>query len=613
MSTNQYIGLSETQSPSRKIIGQKLKTLFPNGCQRVLFVNPPNVAEEEFDSEVAKNNRYPIYPPVGFGIMSRVLQNRGYPPENISILDLNFLIQEKFLENRDAFDFNIWKSLIEERIQDFQPDVVALTCMFTIYYRQMRRVASHVKDKCPGIPVFAGGTHTSDAAEIVVKDCKDIDMVCLFEGNEIFADTLDFVNGEMEEANLRQLGILHESRYVAIEERAPKTSASINVIPDYHDLPIEKYSPEHGRIGAFHWLWADKTRAATVLSNIGCRAQCTFCSVRSFNGYGVSMRDIHNVVDEIELLRDRYGVGHIMWLDDDLFYDANRAVRLFNEMSRRNLGVTWDASNGIIASAMTREIAHAASESGCIAMSIGIESGSPEILASVKKPSGVRHFLQCAEIMEEFPRVFTKGLLMVGFPGETIGQILQTVKLGKEMGLDWYTIQPLNFIPGVELTNHALAAGLLTEEEMINGTERPFVGSTGGQIKRETEEELCADDFMNMLGSDPAIVPEREDIRDIWMVMDYKINYEPIWDLQSPTKLKMLHRLFVNMCDHTHANNALGNLYFGLIEKKLGNHDESRNRLNLSRSCAQSSAYWKIRFETLNLFPLFETVEEQLG
>ena len=428
-----------------------------------------------------------------------------------------------------------------------------------------------------------------------------------------FVDTLDFVNGAVGEEKLTQLGTLDRERYVAVEQRAPKTPESINIIPDYHDLPIERYSPEHGRIGAYHWLWADKTRAATVLSNIGCRAQCTFCSVRTFNGYGVSMRDIHNVVDEIELVRDRYGIGHIMWLDDDLFYDASRAVGLFNEMVRRNLGVTWDASNGIIASAMTREIAQAASESGCIALSIGIESGSPEILAAVRKPSGVRHFLQCAEIMKEFPNVFTKGLLMVGFPDETIGQVLQTVKLGVDMGLDWYTIQPLNFIPGVELTNHALAAGLLTEEEMIDGTERPFVGSTGGQIRREANERVSADDFINMLSRAPDIVPERDDIRDVWMVMDYRANYEKIWALDSMPKLKMLQRLFVNMCVHTHANNALGNLYFALIEHKLGKREEAKRRLSLSRKFAKSSVYWKTRFETLDLFPLLETLEKQLA
>ena len=604
---------SVTQLDPRAIVAQKLRSLFPEGCRRILFVNPPNVPEEDFEPEVAKDDRYPVYPPAGFAIMSRALQNGGYPADDISILDLNFLLQEDFKKHPEAFDYDMWRVLIDKRVEEFRPDVVALTCMFTVYYRQMRRVAAHVKSIDPAMPVFAGGTHNSDAAEIVARDCRDVDIVCLFEGNASFVDTLDFVNGAVGEEKLTQLGTLDDERYVAVEQRALKTPESINIIPDYHDLPIERYSPEHGRIGAYHWLWADKTRSATVLSNIGCRAQCTFCSVRTFNGYGVSMRDIHNVVDEIELLRDRYRIGHIMWLDDDLFYDASRAVGLFNEMVRRNLGVTWDASNGIIASAMSREIAQAASESGCIALSIGIESGSPEILAAVRKPSGVRHYLQCAEIMKEFPNVFTKGLLMVGFPDETIGQVLQTVKLGVDMGLDWYTIQPLNFIPGVELTNHALAAGQLTEEEMINGTERPFVGSTGGQIRREANERVSADDFINMLERAPDIVPEREDIRDVWMVMDYRVNYEKIWALDSMPKLKMLQRLFVNMCDHTHANNALGNLYFALIEHKLGKREEAKRRLSLSRKFAKSSVYWKIRFETLDLFPLLETLEKQLA
>ena len=47
------------------------------------------------------------------------------------------------------------------------------------------------------------------------------------------------------------------------------------------------------------------------------------------------------MVDELALLREEYGVGHVMSLDDDLFYDHRRSLALFNELGKRNLGVTW--------------------------------------------------------------------------------------------------------------------------------------------------------------------------------------------------------------------------------------------------------------------------------
>ncbi|MDP6926293.1 MAG: hypothetical protein QGG84_04310, partial [Rhodospirillales bacterium] len=74
-----------------------------------------------------------------------------------------------------------------------------------------------------------------------------------------------------------------------------------------------------------------------MLSNRGCRAQCTFCSVRNFNGPGVRQRDVASVIDELDVLVNDHGIGHIMWLDDDLFKDHGRAVDLFDKLSKRNL------------------------------------------------------------------------------------------------------------------------------------------------------------------------------------------------------------------------------------------------------------------------------------
>ena len=55
-------------------------------------------------------------------------------------------------------------------------------------------------------------------------------------------------------------------------------------------------------------------------------------------------------------------------------------MELFNEMIRQDVGITWDASNGVIAASVTDEIMSAARDSGCIGLVIGMESGNPEIL-----------------------------------------------------------------------------------------------------------------------------------------------------------------------------------------------------------------------------------------
>lgn len=599
------------EDTARHLIAEKLKAVFPRGCKKILLIEPQQVPEEDYDIKVALDKRYPVYPPTGLAILSRVLARRGY---FVDLLELNFLFQNELQKKGDAFDYTLWRALVRERLEAFQPELVGITCMFTITHRQVVRIANFVKEACPNIPIIAGGVHTSMATSLVFKDCPAIDFIGLYEANDSFPDLVDFINGKGDEEKLTQIATMMRGEYVAIDARAPKTQSSVDIIPDYHDLPIGDYSPEHGRIGTYYWLLPEGAKAATVLSNIGCRAQCTFCSVREFNGLGVVSRSVKSVVDEIQFLKETYGISHIMWLDDDLLYDPKRTLNLFNEMVRRNVNITWDASNGIIASALREETAHAMYESGCIGVSIGVESGNAQLLRSVKKPSTVKQFYRCSEILRKYPRIFTKFLLMVGFPGETIGMVLETVKLAKECGPDWSTIQPLNFIPGVELTNHAVQSGILTEREIIDGTERPFVGSTGGQARREKTEQKRALEFENPFSWNPDYIPSRDQIKDVWMVMDWKINYEnKIWHEKNPVKLEMLRKLFINICDKTHHTNAMGNLYFALIEFRLGNVDEAKKRIQLAKMFAGESAYWNARFRALGLYNHLDAIEKNIA
>ncbi|MDO8495036.1 MAG: radical SAM protein [bacterium] len=610
-----------------KKIANKIRQTFPSDCQRILLIEPPNVPEEDWNPGVAKDNRYPVYEPYGLGIISSCIELRGYTTD---IIDLNFMIQDNFKSDPNNFRYNAWEEWLKRKLNEFRPDVVGVTCMFTIYHRSMVRIARLVKECNPNIVVVAGGVHTTMASaeiksspgQLVLEDCKEIDFVCLNEGNDSFGHFLDIANNKIGTENITQIATLIDGRYTAITKRAEPKTETLNIAPNFHDLLIEKYS-SIGRIGTFYWLFPPGTRAGTVLINRGCRAHCRFCSVDEFNGRGIVLkRDIDIVLDELERKRDKYGISHVMMLDDDLLNGEKRTIALFEGWTKRKLNITWDASNGVIASALTEEIAHAAAESGCIALSFGIESGNPEVLRNIPKPSGVKHYLRAGEIMKKYPKIFTKGLLMVGFPpepernfpGESIKMIWDTINVAKQMDLDWYTIQPLNFIPGVDMTNHALAQGTITKQELLDGSERPVVGSTGKQDRRSGEEKAKALPFINHLcGENLDRIPKRSELIDIWFVMDYMVNYEKLWKLEDPIKINMLHKLFVNMCDKTHKENALGNLFFALLEFKLKNTEQADYRLGLARKYATGNDYWRKRFPILGLDKLIEELQNKIN
>ena len=198
------------------------------------------------------------------------------------------------------------------------------------------------------------------------------------------------------------------------------------------------------------------------------------------------------------------------------------------------------------------------------------------------------------------------------FPGESIKMIWDTINLARQMGLDWYSIQPLNFIPGVDITNHALVRKTLTEQELIDGSERPTVGSTGRQDRKVKKERTKAMPFVNPLEGDLDRIPLRDELIDIYFVMDYMINYEKPRNMENPIKTKMMHKFFINICDKTYDENALGNLYFALLEYKLGNMEQANYRLGLAREFSQISDYWKKRFLALGLDAKVEELQLQI-
>ena len=84
---------------------------------------------------------------------------------------------------------------------------------------------------------------------------------------------------------------------------------------------------------------------------------------------------------------------------------------------------------------------------------------------------------------------------MCGFPGERAGQENDTIKLGQEMQLDQNSIHPLTLISSTGLADWTLSTGKIFEKELIDGSQRPFLGSKGKQIQREVKEKSYAEYF----------------------------------------------------------------------------------------------------------------------
>ena len=579
-------------------IAQKSKEMFPNGCNKILLVNIPQVGETDFDLATAKLKRYPCFPPYGLGLLSHGLRVAGYSP---LLIDLNFEILSSV--NDLSFRYDRWQNVLRQTMESFVPDMVGVSCMFSANHASMKAVVDYVKMNYPQTAIIVGGVHPSNNTRMVLETIPNIDAVIAYEADEALVNFIDFVSGQASKKSLTQIAMFQKGEYLNIERKIIPRDKQVNYSPDYGTLPIGKYG-SYGEIGVYRWLRKNPP-VATILSNRGCRGSCTFCSVRSFNGKGVRRRNRFLVVDEMQRQAEEYGVKHFMWLDDDLFQPDS--VDLFNEITRRNLNITWDASNGVMASATTNQIIQAACESGCIGLSFGIESGDPDILRMIKKPSGIKHFMAVSEILKNFPKIFAKGFLMVGFPDETVGKIWNTINLARTMALDWYPIQIMSPFGGTEIAKKLVERGVINEHTILSS--KMFVGPSGGQRLRE-RREIDSSNFkpevLDKSRSDK--IPTQEELPDIWFMMDYLINYEPIPKITNQVKLEMQRLNLRAIIDRLPKHIAMASLYLGIVNKKLGNNAEATCNFEETRKYLEESAFWQVRFEKLNLNKILREV-----
>src|SRR3989344_4076901 len=318
------IKIALDNTDARKLIADKLKLLIRPPCTRILLINPQHIPEEIFMAEKAINKDYWAYQPYGCGVLCRNLQDRGYTTD---ILDLNFEMLANAHKFGGNFRYSSWISWLTDKLEEFKPHAVAISCMFTMSHSIIKDVTALIKKYDPKLPVFGGGVHLSNAWKNALKNCDNIDFIGIYECDRSFPDIIDFVNGKKSAEDLAQIVTLIGENNIAIESRTTPGAKEIDSIPEYHNLPIGNYN-NFGRVGNYGFMCRGR-KAAPVLSNRGCRAHCSFCSVATFNGPGVRERSVESVLDEIKTIYENYGIRHISWLDDDLLYDKKRILALF--------------------------------------------------------------------------------------------------------------------------------------------------------------------------------------------------------------------------------------------------------------------------------------------
>jgi len=586
-----------------EIIDKELIRLFPQRIiKRVLLIVPPDADSSLFSYETCKRGRYWNYPPYGLGIIAKLLLEDGL---QVKVLNLNNQILKRCKASlkKEFFKYDeVWQEYLSATIESFSPDFISVTAMFTQTHRSLVQVCTNIKAHYKTIPLAVGGVHITNCfmnRDQLKKEFDDLsvaDLLFLFEAEQAYRLFVQSVNSKKNNYEIYQVYFISKQLYFT--EKRIISQNDLNVIPSYDLLDIEDLS-DNGVIGSFFCLKEKKVRCATVLSNRGCRGKCSYCSVRNFNGSGVRARSIQSVIDELLLLQNEFGVEHIMWLDDDFLYGHKRAIKLFNEMIRQHVKMTWDCTNGIIASSCKEEIIDAAEKSGCIGVNIGVESGNPDILKKIKKTGSIKNFLKAAEIMKKFETINSRVFLMIGFPKETYRMILDTYKLSLLMDLDWYNITIFQPLPNTSIFKTMINQGLV--DDNIDTKEVRFNSGAYGKKSEKNEKKIFSSEMRNPFDlSNLDCIPPQSELENIWLYLNYFLNFNRLLKVKSSIKLNQ-HFKYLSYITNIVAPEDPFPMYFCCYLQKQVQGKIDPRLINRLETALNNSEYWRNSFGFFDL------------
>lgn len=479
--------------------------------------------------KIATSGQRIVYPPMGIMYLASVLEAKGY---TVAILDCQTEGLDRDAPLQDGYvEVGIPMEEVGQRIMEFGPDLVGISCNFSVMVSSMNETAALVKKILPSAVVVAGGNHPTSMAEEVMEN-QNIDFVLKGEAELSFPALLDAIEnncggcddcdcakeskkGEGEPISFKAVpGLVWRDGSVVVSNTQAPFIRDLDSLPypAWHLFPYEKYSRHYSPDKV---TWGQPQAMPTVLTTRGCAGTCVFCSVHRTMGRRFRARKLDEVFREIRFLVDTYKIKKLMIIDDNFTHDRGRAKEFCDEFKR--LGLDLEIHFMVLALwCMDEELIDKLVEIGCTSMGFAIESGVQDVLTKVvKKPLKLERAMEVLRYAKK-QGVFLTGTFVIGLPGETKKDIRRSLYMANYSGLfdsrEIYIATPL---PGTELFKRCETEGLFAEGFSYDRLEvvKPNI-TTEDFSSTYIETIVEADRTHHLIKANPTHAPRY--IADVW-------------------------------------------------------------------------------------------------
>ncbi|MGL4475918.1 MAG: B12-binding domain-containing radical SAM protein [Shewanella sp.] len=341
------------------------------------------------------------------------------------------------LMEEPSFSAEILEQLVEMYLEDTQPSVIALTVPFPGNMLGALRIAQTCKAINPEIPIVMGGGFINTELR-ALKDPRVfefVDFICLDDGERPFLTLLEYFAGEREIDDLVRTYFLaaddNGEAYVHFNENPELSDIAQTEVgaPIYDGLPLGDYLSLCEMLNPMHRIWSDGRWNKLTIAH-GCYwRKCSFCDVSLdyIGRYDAAGADM--LVDRIEQLIEETGETGFHFVDEALppkllFAFAKRLIE-------RKVVISW-WGNIRFERTFSPARCQLLADSGCIAVSGGLEVASDRLLKLMKKGVSVERVAQVTKAFSD-AGILVHAYLMYGFPTQTEQETVDALEMVRQM------------------------------------------------------------------------------------------------------------------------------------------------------------------------------------
>lgn len=282
-----------------------------------------------------------------------------------------------------------------------QPYIFGISCV-TANIVSGYNVAKNLKAMYPDSKVIMGGIHPTVLPEEALNTgCVDI--VVRGEGEETLNSLHERIKNKTSYSDVNGISYIDENEKI-IHNPPARLFPDLNLL-----LPFPYHLFEKD---------IDKYNFGIVIVTRGCPHDCIFCSSRSVLGKKYRYPSPEKVVEQLDLLVDRYKRRYIYFVDDNLVVNKNWTIELCKLMVKREYYKRVKFSCSLRGDAVSEEVLKYLKKAGFVLLNFGIESVINRLLKILKKGETIEEMTKAVVLTRKLG-ITVGGTFILGLPTET--------------------------------------------------------------------------------------------------------------------------------------------------------------------------------------------------